>query len=665
MEAAAHGHSTLGIPKKVGEEFVGDAAKKTLYVYRPLINTRELMAWAIMAGFDDLLAADDLHVTIAYSKTALDWAAFKPRETNTMVAGGFRFVEALGPEGAAVCLIFQSDEFAERHRTFDDGGASWDWPQYRSHITITYKGGVIDLAQVIPYAGPLEFGPEVFEEVNEGWADKLKGALDAMALDKNSVRSIDKDGHLRVERTPISKAVVNPYVGNEIPNWESLGLDPERIYQLYRDPEELKKGASTFAGKPIMIKHQPISADDHPHELVAGAIGDDVEFADPYLMAPLTIWDQDAIDLIESGEQRELSCGYRYVPQMIAGKTDDGEPYDGRMTKIEANHLALVSAGRAGPDVIVGDSALPKPTPETEPEIPTMAKTASNLSRKAAIAHGALLIALAPKLAKDAKVDLSLALDGVTSKNFAAKIPTILEGVKKATVGKLAKDAKLDDLALALDAVKDVKAEDDMPKNGMDEEGEKKGKLKEFLKGKLSEDDMKACDEMMDDDQEAMDEEEEEDKSKGKDKKAKDAKGAEDEEEDEPKKKGAEDEEDDEKVDKKAMDSAIRAAVRDTEKRTIDRLNAIQKAKDEIAPYVGKLAIACDSATEVYKAALDAMKVDVADVHPSAYSAILKAQRKPGEKQEQREKDNVVAMDSASVKSFGDMFPKALPARRV
>ena len=35
----------------------------------------------------------------------------------------------------------------------------------------------------------------------------------------------------------------------------------------------------------------------------------------------------------------------------------EGERYDGVMTEITGNHVALVSDGRAGPDVVVADSA--------------------------------------------------------------------------------------------------------------------------------------------------------------------------------------------------------------------------------------------------------------------------------------------------------------------
>ena len=53
-----------------------------------------------------------------------------------------------------------------------------------------------------------------------------------------TARRIDENGFMHVDACPISKATVNPYLGREIPNWQDLGLNPERVYYGLRDPEE-------------------------------------------------------------------------------------------------------------------------------------------------------------------------------------------------------------------------------------------------------------------------------------------------------------------------------------------------------------------------------------------------------------------------------------------
>ncbi len=169
-----------------------------------------------------------------------------------------------------------------------------------------------------------------------------------------SARMIDADGRLHVERTHISKAAVNPYYGKEIPGYEQLGLQGDKVYYLLRDPVELERGAHTFARLPVLSKHVPVTVDDPQPDLVVGAIGSNVEFNSPYLDADISVWDASAIAGIESGQVRELSCAYRYDPVMEPGEFN-GTKYDGRMTNIRGNHLALVEVGRAGSDVYVAD----------------------------------------------------------------------------------------------------------------------------------------------------------------------------------------------------------------------------------------------------------------------------------------------------------------------
>jgi len=177
----------------------------------------------------------------------------------------------------------------------------------------------------------------------------------SMAMDR-SIRSFDSDGRLHVERTNISKGNVCPYYGSEIPDpTGTLRLDPDKQYMLLRDPVELSKAVSSFNNIPLLIKHFAVSADDHQPDLVVGSTGTDAIYQHPYLTNSLVVWVKDAINLIQREEQKELSCAYRYRADMTPG-TFEGQYYDGVMRDIEGNHVALVEEGRAGHDVVVGDS---------------------------------------------------------------------------------------------------------------------------------------------------------------------------------------------------------------------------------------------------------------------------------------------------------------------
>lgn len=175
------------------------------------------------------------------------------------------------------------------------------------------------------------------------------------AFDKQTARSRDADGRMRVKNCILSTAEINPYRGSEIPGYDSLGLQPNHVYDLYRDPDEMAKAAPTFEGVPLMIKHVGQTAEEPRKEYQAGAIHS-VKFDGKHLRGDLLVSDGKAIDLIESGAMTDLSCGYRYKPEMVAGEVG-GRRHDGVMRDIAGNHVALVDDGRAS-GAHVADSAL-------------------------------------------------------------------------------------------------------------------------------------------------------------------------------------------------------------------------------------------------------------------------------------------------------------------
>lgn len=147
-----------------------DASPRSLYVRRDVVNAAEIRAWAKGQGIKDV--ADDLHVTLIYSRTPMDW--IKAGNANdwsqekdgrlTIPAGGPRVVEPLGDITAV--LMFASSELSWRHRSIVQSGASHDFEDYIPHISLTKAQ--VDLSQVEPYRGKIVLGPEIFEEVKSG-----------------------------------------------------------------------------------------------------------------------------------------------------------------------------------------------------------------------------------------------------------------------------------------------------------------------------------------------------------------------------------------------------------------------------------------------------------------------------------------------------------------
>ena len=205
---------------------------------------------------------------------------------------------------------------------------------------------------------PIPHGHGDLEAEDAAWDAAIDIATDwalRMALDRDSVRSIDHDGRLHIEVANICKSNICPYKGEEIPGWEELGLDPDKIYQLLRDPEELEKALPTANSLQILKKHVPVNADDHQPWETVGATGSTATWANPCIQNSLVIWAKDAIADIESEAKAQLSPGYHYRPDLTPGSYQ-GEHYDGVMRDIKFNHLALVETGRQGDDVVIGDT---------------------------------------------------------------------------------------------------------------------------------------------------------------------------------------------------------------------------------------------------------------------------------------------------------------------
>lgn len=295
------------------------------------------------------------------------------------------------------------------------------------------------------------------------------------------------------------------------------------------------------------------------------------------------------------------------------------------------------------------------------------------LSPRAALAKGALFTYLGPRLAQDAKLDLTPVLAKIQAgKPFAESKAAVIAALKSQTDGKLAQDADIEDVAALMDAVERVVDEpsvvvpEEMNTEGTelidvdndgdpeivkdDEPPETMAKIREFVAAHVDDETLAQFDELV---------------------------GAA-HEGDAPEVDDVIDKEDDDMtrdsgmrrpamdaalrarnvVTRPAMDAAIAAAVTGARAAERAEARAIREAERAVRPYVGELAIACDSADEVYKTALKALNVrDVDKIHPSAYPALLEAQPRGNA----RRPEPRFAQDSAAGggKSFAERHPAA------
>lgn len=604
MFAAANGHSTLGIPKKVGEEFVGKTAK-------------------------DMKRSD--------------WRGF--------LRGLLEFISEEANEPAHT----EADDETKEECGFDAD-------------------------------------PAALRILDRTETPRTRQAND-MALDRDpSHRHFDTDGRLHVASSNISKATVNDYYGEEIPGWQALGLEARRKYAMLRDPAELQKAAPTFNNLPVLSKHVATSAEDHPRELVIGSTGTDATFDHPYLKNSLVFWPKSDIDKIENDEQRELSCSYHYDPDMTPG-TFEGKPHDGVMRNIRGNHVALVPEGRAGPDVLVSDSAIEKEKPM------------STLSTGALILKSALFVKYPKLVAMDAQ--LTGVVRGVTGKKFADQ----KKALAPALHGLLASDAALPEIHSFLDSLDKPEA-DAAEMEAVPMEGEsmmdamqmrRAADARKRMGRDETPEEMKAREtkeKKADDEADAMwrkrasdararmgrDESEEESDRREEDESASDAKGRMGRDEtpeecgerramdkmgrdrrramdkaakDNPSPVAGEPTPGGEMITKGAMDAAINDAVQTAVQTERNRQTAIHAARTYCQPWVGAMDMAFDSAEQVYGKALHLMGKDTTGVPAVAFKHVLDATPKPGSRMVQSQQSVVLASDAAGAASFFELFPGA------
>lgn len=162
------------------------------------------------------------------------------------------------------------------------------------------------------------------------------------------------DGFLLCLNVPIARTGSLQYTPAEMPHippGPGQFVTVERPEAMVFSPETL----ASFNGKPVVIGHPStdgglltpsttrMAAVGSMQNIRRGAGSDSDK-----LLADLLITDAIAISLIESGQLREVSCGYR-------GIVEPTGPGRGVQTAIIGNHLALVDRGRAGAECAIKD----------------------------------------------------------------------------------------------------------------------------------------------------------------------------------------------------------------------------------------------------------------------------------------------------------------------
>lgn len=148
--------------------------------------------------------------------------------------------------------------------------------------------------------------------------------------------------------------------------------EPDSIVKIMTTEQELFDAASleSYRSAPITIGHpeEDVST-ENAKELIKGVLEGMPMRDGDVLVGSLVLNDADAIAIVKANTS-QLSSGHSCVLKLA----DEGKDWDAEKTEIRANHIAIVSRGRAGVAVIADEDKSDETVVEeyeVEPEVPT------------------------------------------------------------------------------------------------------------------------------------------------------------------------------------------------------------------------------------------------------------------------------------------------------
>lgn len=159
---------------------------------------------------------------------------------------------------------------------------------------------------------------------------------------QDSNREITPFGHMKVTDCILTAESVDEYMGSELP--KTPGIDPDKVYRIYRPAAELKKAIDSYNDVPLTNEHFFVDELQANRNKWLGTTSGKARVVDGKVMNNVVVWSKDGVDLVEKVKQG-LSAGYAYNLVQESGSWN-GKPYDFKMTDIVCNHVALVGNPR-------------------------------------------------------------------------------------------------------------------------------------------------------------------------------------------------------------------------------------------------------------------------------------------------------------------------------
>jgi hypothetical protein len=173
-------------------------------------------------------------------------------------------------------------------------------------------------------------------------------------------RKLTAEGFLeasaKIARSGIQEYYAGEFMRDELP--DSLQSDPNNVIRLLRPEHEVfdTRVLSAFAHRTVTDGHPPeFVSSKNIKKYQVGFSKEKVRRDGNAIGVDLVIQDQKMIRQIQEG-QNQLSAGYGADVVWESGIDESDGIYDGYMTNIEPNHIAIVDVARGGPELRISDS---------------------------------------------------------------------------------------------------------------------------------------------------------------------------------------------------------------------------------------------------------------------------------------------------------------------
>lgn len=209
-----------------------------------------------------------------------------------------------------------------------------------------------------------EFLPDAWRKVKKATRDSaaplvvLGGDVEPSTVHMFDTVDIDDDARVHFTRDGYMTAM--PLVartGIQVYDGFDCGKPDMVTVRVFRPAEEVfsKDALRSFTHRPVTVDHPSKGVNSKNwKQFAAGHTGDEILRDGERFRVPMALMDEAAVGAYKAGK-KQLSWGYDCDLDWTPG-THDGEPYDAVQRNLRANHLAVVTTARGGPELRIGDS---------------------------------------------------------------------------------------------------------------------------------------------------------------------------------------------------------------------------------------------------------------------------------------------------------------------